>query len=76
MQVCVDCIGIFLIPACRLSGIALSHMQAQAARIKSLLDAKNQLRLCYDTVLQVGSQISSIILRQMYILPEPDDHIF
>ena len=32
----------------------LNLQQAQLARIKAAVDAKNQLRLCYDTVLQVG----------------------
>ena len=38
---------------CRLSGFALTRMQAQLAHIKSLHDAKNQLRFCFETVLKV-----------------------
>ncbi|KAL3145548.1 hypothetical protein ABBQ32_003373 [Trebouxia sp. C0010 RCD-2024] len=39
--------------ACQgLSGLALTMAQAQLARLKTAVDDKNQLRLCFDTVLQ------------------------
>ena len=33
--------------------MALSMAQMQLTRLKAAIEAKNQLRLCFDTVLQV-----------------------
>ena len=45
------CINVFC--RHRLTGFALTQMQGQLTRIQALLNIKNQLRLCFDTALQV-----------------------